>query len=260
MKTRPPHHHLPLAALTLGLILALPVQAALHNRGGGLIYDDVLNITWLQNANYGADSSYDNGSNLTDGLMTWANAVAWADTLVYHDSVRNVDYSDWRLPGVSPINGTAFNYNFGVVGTTDVGYNVSAPSTTYAFAGHTGSELAYMYYNNMDNKGLFDPSGHLQTGYGLVDASYDPNDESLFSNLQNDIYWSGLEYALFSDDAAWIFGTIDGYQGANGKWGEAYAWAVRPGDVAATPIPEAESFALMALGMGLVGWLARRRR
>jgi hypothetical protein len=47
MKTRTPHHRLPLAALSLGLILALPAQAALHDRGGGLIYDDVLKITWL---------------------------------------------------------------------------------------------------------------------------------------------------------------------------------------------------------------------
>jgi len=35
MKTRTPHHRLPLAALTLRLILALPAQAALHNRDPG---------------------------------------------------------------------------------------------------------------------------------------------------------------------------------------------------------------------------------
>lgn len=27
-------------------------QAALYDRGGGLVYDDVLNVTWLQDANY----------------------------------------------------------------------------------------------------------------------------------------------------------------------------------------------------------------
>lgn len=27
------------------------VHAALHDRGGGLVYDDVLDITWLANAN-----------------------------------------------------------------------------------------------------------------------------------------------------------------------------------------------------------------
>jgi hypothetical protein len=39
--------------------------AALWDRGGGLIYDDVLNITWLQDANYAKTSGYD-----ADGRMT----------------------------------------------------------------------------------------------------------------------------------------------------------------------------------------------
>ena len=31
---------------------SLHSQAALYDRGNGLIYDDVLDITWLQDANY----------------------------------------------------------------------------------------------------------------------------------------------------------------------------------------------------------------
>jgi hypothetical protein len=55
-------------------------NAALHDRGAGLIYDDALDITWLQNANYFGNT------------MTWDNAVNWADNLVFQN------YSDWRLP------------------------------------------------------------------------------------------------------------------------------------------------------------------
>jgi len=33
--------------------------AILTDRGGGLIYDDDLNITWLQDANYADTSGYD---------------------------------------------------------------------------------------------------------------------------------------------------------------------------------------------------------
>lgn len=51
-------------------------NATLYDRGGGLIYDDVLDITWLQDANYGAGSSYDDGTDTTDGKMTFDNAVA----------------------------------------------------------------------------------------------------------------------------------------------------------------------------------------
>jgi len=55
-------------------------NAALHDRGSGLIYDDVLDITRLQNANYSGNT------------MTWDNAVNWVDNLVFQN------YSDWRLP------------------------------------------------------------------------------------------------------------------------------------------------------------------
>jgi len=233
MKTRTPHHRLPLVALSLGLILALPAQAALHDRGGGLIYDDVLEITWLQNANYGASSSYDNGYSTTDGRMTWANAVAWADNLSYYDSVRDVTYSDWRLPTVSPINGSSFQYFSGSdywSGTRDEGYNVSASGTAYA--GATGSELAYMYYNNLGNKGYLNTAGQTQSGYGLVDDANNPNDESLFTNLQSNVYWSGTEYAPNSSNA-WFFHTILGSQFADFKDIDYYAMAVHPGDVAA---------------------------
>jgi len=61
-------------------VIAHPLHAALHDRGGGLIYDDVMDITWMQNANY------------TGITMIWDDAMNWADNLVFHD------YDDWRLP------------------------------------------------------------------------------------------------------------------------------------------------------------------
>lgn len=65
-------------------------HAALVDRGGGLIYDTVLQITFLQDANYANTTDYVNSDG--DGRMQWAEAVAWADNLVYQG------YSDWRLP------------------------------------------------------------------------------------------------------------------------------------------------------------------
>jgi len=59
----------PLAlALLAGIALSGAAQATLIDRGGGLIYDDVLNITWLQDANYAMTSGYD-----ADGRMNWAD-------------------------------------------------------------------------------------------------------------------------------------------------------------------------------------------
>ena len=68
------------------------------------------------------------------------------------------------------------------------------------------------------------------------------------------------EVSVYAPDPArdgWYFLTDLGFQGYGGQSNEFYALAVRPGDVAA--VPEAETYALMLAGLGLIGWRARRR-
>ena len=65
------------AAITLSTLSA---NAALYNRGNGMIYDSSLNITWLQDANYAKTSDYD-----ADSRMTWQQATDWAANLTYGD-------------------------------------------------------------------------------------------------------------------------------------------------------------------------------
>ncbi len=114
-------HQTLILALLAGLPLSGAAQAALHDRSGGLIHDDALNITWLQDANFAQAQFTTSGGTLgdADGLMNRSAATTWAANPFYHDSVRNVDYSDWRQPSVSPNNGSAFNYNYSKTGTTD---------------------------------------------------------------------------------------------------------------------------------------------
>ena len=59
-------------------------KAELIDRGGGLIYDTCLDITWLQNPLWGQTQE-----------QTWDEAKEWVEILVYQG------YSDWRLPSVS---------------------------------------------------------------------------------------------------------------------------------------------------------------
>lgn len=72
------------------------INAALHNRGGGMIYQDGPGITFLSDANYAATQFAQTGGvhGDADGRMIWIVAMEWADSLVYGG------YDDWQLmPG-----------------------------------------------------------------------------------------------------------------------------------------------------------------
>jgi len=218
------------------------VYAALIDRGTGMIYDTELGITWLQDANYArtelSDSRVDeiiasvdtvDGHTLSTldfieidgeyvGKMTWWGALAWADQLVYGG------FDDWRLPHILPVNGISFNDSYlSYDGSTDYGYNIGAPGSAYP--GSTGSEMAYMYYNNLGNECLI---GTHIPGQGLVNIGD-------FTNLAGASYWSDLEYRPPSE-YAWYFDFGNGVQsyvtadGSNCMRGGLVAWAVRDGD------------------------------
>lgn len=231
-------------ALVLGA-LSFASDAALIDRGSGLLYDDVLNVTWLQDANYSKTSGYD-----ADGKMNWADANTWAANLVYHDSVRNVDYSDWRLPTIAPINGTAssYNYTYATDGSSDNGYSITSPA----------SELSYMYYVNLNLQPAFDSNGSITSTYGIFGNGTNggQSDVGLVKDLQGFAYWSGSEYIQNPNYAWWVnFGL--GRQGGYFKTSAYHAWAVRDGDVAAVPVPGAIWLFASAIA-GMVGFNRRR--
>ena len=77
----------------------------------------------------------------------------------------------------------------------------------------------------------------------------------LFTNVESYVYWSGTEWEA-DPDYALRFVTDGGYQYDFGKVGQAYAWAVRPGDVAAVPVPGA----FWLFGTAMVGLTGLKRR
>lgn len=237
--------------------------AALHDRGGGMIYDDVLKITWLQDANFAKTSGYATANAVNGGLfannnifingkMGWNAAVAWADQLVYGG------YADWRLPTM--LDTGMPGCNFADVGT-DCGYNVqtydNGTNTVY-------SEFAYMYYVNLGLKPRQNPDGSLRTDWGIFGngtcngtdcTSLGQSDVGLIKNLQADLYWLGTEYA---PNGAWRFYLDGGQTFWAEKWPTYFAWAVRDGDVASVPVPG--TLALLGLGFGLMGLRRARVR
>lgn len=209
-------------------------QAALIDRGGGLIYDSDLNVTWLADANYAQTSDYD-----ADGLMTWNEATAWVTGLAYYDSVRGVTYSDWRLPSTTDLGSPACNFAY--VGT-NCGYNIKYKG-----------EMAHLFYDELGNVAIYDETGHSRFGWNL--SNIGP-----FKNLQEYGYWSGTEYWISSDPplpiSSWVFTFDAGGQYLNEKTNGLFALAVRDGDV--TPVPEPSSWTMMLVGIALLVRLSRK--
>ena len=166
---------LSLAAITV--VLSGQTQAALHDRGNGMIYDDVLNVTWLQDLNYAQTSGYD-----ADGLMTWAEAMTWTSQLNYQG------FTTWRLPsaGVYPydVEPAEFRHMFFTnLGNDGAGTGVNCyPSCFTNTSFIDGTTGLTVYLTNINNNWYWlleaddaDPVNYkkaFSTGDGIQDVSY----------------------------------------------------------------------------------------
>ena len=212
-----------------------------HNRWAATtLFTVALGMSSVANAalvsRLGGQAVYDTDLNVTwatnaniNGLMNWAAANTWAANLVLGG------VSGWRLPTTTDTGAPGCDWSYN---GTDCGYN------------STGSEMAHLFYNELGNLAYCDTFGNCpQPGWGLTNVGP-------FSNLQPDIYWSGTEYAP-NTLVAWYFLFDYGVQSNVNKSDLRHALAVRPGDVAAVPIPAAAWLFGSGL-LGLVG-VARRR-
>jgi len=202
-------------------------------------YDTTLRITWL------ADT-YAAGTN-----MTWAAANAWAAGL----NVNGI--TGWRLPTLSPINGSTFDSSFSYNATTDDGY---ADSVGWVDgSGNPVSEMGNMYYVTLGNLGYCEPISNssaactVQTGGGLTNTGPFSN-FGPFSSTQSGFYWTDTK---LDPGNAWFFDMIDGDQDFTDLvHNHAFsAWAVRSGDVGKVSIPAA----VWLFGSGLLGLIGTCR-
>jgi len=107
-----------------------PTHATLLYRGGGLIYDDDLNITWLQNANLAATNTFRVMGILAGGKMSWFTAGNWITAM---NTANYLGFSNWRLP--------------------------TTPGTTFGITSE--GEMGHLYYTELGN-----PAGGPLTNVG----------------------------------------------------------------------------------------------
>ena len=250
-----------LSTIALLICFTSTANATLISRlSGQALYDDVLDITWLSNANLAltnqfgltlSANEFDGTANTvgSTGFMTWDNANAWIAGM---NSANHLGFNDWRLPTLNPINGTSFQTNTTNNGTSDRGQG--ATGIGWQDGSNTPvSEMGHLYYSTLGNLGLCTPNGSgsstscdIQPGFGL-------NNVGQFTNLQSNSYWSDLVFG----SVAWAFSFENGSQGIRGKFDRnLFALAVRPGDVAAVPVPAA----VWLMGSALLGLAGFRRK
>lgn len=244
--------------LILALLMSVNAHGALINRGSGMIYDTVLNITWLQNANLMQTSGFD-----FDGIGNHASVSNWAANLEFGG------YTDWRLPSIKPGDGSnIYDWSFSFNGSTDRGFNNASVQ----------SELAYMFYVNLANVSFYAPSGvGNQPGSHALNTSFVDAESGETYNFENIgmTYWAKEVNNPFLN-VGWAFnfknfnGISLGDQQLHTTSAKLSGWAVRDGDVASTlsvnndppsdpnGIPEPGTLGL--LFFGTAGFLALRRQ
>lgn len=239
---------LPLLAIPTAIAFSSPAHAALYDRGNGMIYDSSQNITWLQDANYANTSGYTT-TNFA-GRMTWDQATAWADQLVYGG------YDDWRLPSAG-LSGTATCSTAANYATCPDKFN-GAYDTSY---NNSRSEIGHLFLE-LDNKANYTINGIevAPSERGFLNTTFvDSNSQKnvSFNNVQWSIYWEAEKLFVPNNPntgGRWNYSAVSGYQSGNlDKSNRLYAWAVRDGDVAPSnvPIPSAIWFMFSGLA-GLV--------
>lgn len=127
------------------------VKATLIPRGNGMVYDDVMHVTWLQDANYAKTTGF-----ATGGYMIWSTASDWAQ-----NNVTVGGFTDWRLPSTAEFQNMFMSANG--LGNSHVGLTNSGPFTNvqFSFTGgywatnyfmmysSDGYNAEYYYYNSM---------------------------------------------------------------------------------------------------------------
>jgi hypothetical protein len=232
------------AVLVMGSGFTGVLQAALFDRGNGMVYDTISNITIASDANlfrtqaagnanlvsdiiaansggiYDTPNLFDNGVytltasdfNASSGQMDWWGAQGW---IGYLNKTNYDGYSNWSLPITDPLAAVS-------------------------------GQMVELFYSELGGA----------AGFSIVTRHTNNTNYNLFTNIKSDAYWYGTEYLPYPSWALDFF-TSTVTESGNPKSNQLYALAVHPGDVSAVPIPAA--IWLFTSGLGLFAFNHRRK-
>ena len=195
------------------VVISSASHAALYDRGNGLIYDDVLDITWMQDAN--ALALFENYSS-SDYKATSGDAHNLISDLIYSG------YDDWRLPSVGSAPrvgydqytgelGHMFFHNLGnTTGLDNVSFSDATDGSTMSFL--NVQQYAYMYSEYYSGNVNLSWVFNMSDGYQYFDELYYSGNGALWAVRDGD--------SIPIPATAWLFGSaIAGLLVANRKRG-----------------------------------------
>jgi len=217
-------------------------SAALVDIGNGMIYDSAQDLTWMRNAN-------------VNGKLSWSNATAWAEGLVYGG------YDDWRLPTTLQFDdpscpedvrgGLFYEHHVGCTGGEMEKLTVELYDGNYPYGDLNEGPFINIqtdtrYWTATPYRDGIDPCiGYPDT----YDVSCNLNNDN---GIRNGFYWqwSFVKTPTTDDLLDGPFKTT--LAGGNTR----YAWAVRTGGPATVPLPAS----IWLVGSGLIGLIGRSRK
>ncbi|MEY3787220.1 MAG: hypothetical protein RLZ75_1427 [Pseudomonadota bacterium] len=198
-------------------------QATLYDRGYGMIYDDVLNLTWAKDANLFQTQASRN-ANLVCDVINFNGGVINDTPNIYDKGIYTLTNADFNTnTGTMSWWGAQAWVNYLTLGGVTGWSLPSTPvKTTVKATGYEilDSQMGDLYYNVLG--GVKNSS---------IVATHNEN-YNLFVNIQSYVYWSSSELDE-NPGNVWHFHTYEGLQDAYAvKYMQFYAWAVHKGDVA----------------------------
>jgi hypothetical protein len=195
-----------LLIMSLGLAMPPRADAALVPSADGMtVYDTVLHVTWLADANFAAKKTFDVAGINTNGSMNYSTAVAWVAAMnAYNGGAGYLGHNNWTLP-TTPLNDGTCNL-IGPNGSFGVGCTNSALGSLFSALGFQFPDTA---------------------------VPIPANTVGPFINFQPYLYWSGTENGRDSN-GYYTFSFNSGWQGGNLNPHYMYALPMIPGQAAGT--------------------------